>query len=49
MAYLSSQDFTRGDKHDIFWHVLSTGYLYVLFLWAIAIKDFPLFGNFHVK
>ena len=29
--------------YDAFWHVVSTGYFYVLFLWAIALSEFPLF------
>ena len=36
----SSQDFSRSNKHDTFWHVDSTGYFYVLFLWAIAVLSF---------
>ena len=32
--------FCRGNKHDTFWHVLSTRYFYVLFLWVIAVSDF---------
>ena len=40
IAYLSNRDFRRSNKHDTFWHVVSTGYFYVLFLWAIAISDF---------
>ena len=34
----SSWDFSRSNKHDIFWHVVSTGYFYVS--WAIAVLDF---------
>ena len=26
--------------NDIFWHFVSNGYFYVLFLWAIAVSDF---------
>ena len=37
---LSSQDFCQTNKHDKFWHVASTGYLWVLFLWAVAVSDF---------
>ena len=36
----SRWDFSRSNKHDTFWHVVSTGYFYVLFLWAIAVPDF---------
>ena len=32
--------FSRSNKHDIFWLVVSTGYFCVLFLWAIAVSDF---------
>ena len=35
----SSRDFSWSYKHDTFWHVVSTGYFYVLFLWAIAASD----------
>ena len=35
-----NRDLSRSNKHDIFWHVISTGYLYVLFLSAIAVSDF---------
>ena len=37
IASFSSQDFSRNNKHDTFWHV-STGYFYVL--WAIAFQIF---------
>ena len=40
IASFSSQDFSRSNKHDTFWYVVSTGYFYVLFLWVITIKDF---------
>ena len=40
IASFSSQDFIQSNKHDIFWHVVSTGYFYILFLWAIAVSDF---------
>ena len=33
---LSSRDLNRRNKHDSFWLVLSTGYFYILFLWAIV-------------
>ena len=36
----SSRDFSRRNKHDTFWHVLSTGYFYILFLSTIAVSDF---------
>ena len=36
----SSRDFSRRNKHDTFWHVVSTGYFCVLFLWTIAVSDF---------
>ena len=29
-----------NNKHDTFWHFVSTRYFYVLFLWTIAISDF---------
>ena len=34
------QDFNRSNDHDTFWHVVSTGYLHILFLWAIAVSNF---------
>ena len=37
---ISSRDFIRNNNPDTFCHVASTGYFYVLFLWAIAISDF---------
>ena len=37
IASFSSQDFSRDNKHDTFWHV-STGYFYIL--WAIAFQIF---------
>ena len=40
IASFSSRNFSRNNKHDTFWHVVSTQYFYVLFLWAIAITDF---------
>ena len=41
-ASFSSRDFSRSNKHDSCWHVVSTGSFYVLFLWAIAVSDFLL-------
>ena len=40
IAPFSRRDFSRSNKHDTFWYVVSTGYFYVLFLWAIAVSDF---------
>ena len=40
IASLSSRDFGRGNKHGTFWHVVSAGYFYVLFSWAITDSDF---------
>ena len=36
----SSLDLSRSNKHDAFWHVVSTGYFYVLFSSAIAVSNF---------
>ena len=36
----SSLDLSRSNKHDTFWHVVSTGYFYVLFSSAIAVSNF---------
>ena len=36
----SSRDFNRNDKHDTFWHAVTNGYLYFLFLWTIAVSNF---------
>ena len=33
-------EFSRHNKHDSFWLVVSTGYFYILFLWAIDGLDF---------
>ena len=38
------QDVSWSNMHDTFWHVLSTRYFYVLFLWTIAVSDF---SDFH--
>ena len=40
IASFSSRDLGRNNKHDTFWYVVSTGYFYSLFLWAIAVSDF---------
>ena len=32
---------TSGSKNDTSWHVVSAGYFYVSFLWAMAASDFP--------
>ena len=37
----SSRDLGLSNTHDIFWHFVSTGYFYILFLWTIAVSDFP--------
>ena len=36
----SSRDFSRSNRYDTFWYVISTRYFYVLFLWTIAVSDF---------
>ena len=36
----SSRNFNRNNEHDTFWHVVSNGYLYFLFLWTIADSNF---------
>ena len=46
IAIFSSRDFSRINKHDTFWVAVSTGYFYVLFLWAIAVSDCLLLGIF---
>ena len=40
IAFFSSRDLSRRNKHDSFWLVVSTGYFYILFLWAIVVSDF---------
>ena len=40
IASFSSRGFSRSNKHDTFWHVVLTGYFYVLFIWAIAVSAF---------
>ena len=32
IASFSSQDLSQSNKHDTIWHVVSTGYFYILFL-----------------
>ena len=39
-ASFSSRDLSWRNKHDSFWLVVSTGYFYILFLWAIVVSDF---------
>ena len=36
----SSRDLSQRKKHDSFWLALSTGYFYILFLWANVVSDF---------
>ena len=40
IASFSSRDFIQSNKYDTFWNVVSTRYIYVLFLWVIAVLDF---------
>ena len=40
IASFSSRDLSWRNKHDLFWLVASTGYFYILFLWAIIVSDF---------
>ena len=40
ISSFSNRNFRRRNRHDLFWLVLSTGYFYILFLWAIVISDF---------
>ena len=40
IASFSSRDLGRSNKHDTFWHIVSIGYFYILFLRAIAVSDF---------
>ena len=40
IAPFSRRDVSRSNKHDTFWHAVSTGYFYVLFLWPIVVSDF---------
>ena len=35
---MTHSDMLRN-KHDTFWHVVTTGYFYVSFLWTIAVSD----------
>ena len=35
-----SRGFSQSNKHDTFWYVVSSGYFYVLFLWAIVVSAF---------
>ena len=43
----SSTDFSRSKKYDTFWHVVLTGYFYVLFLWAIVVSYFLFYYHFY--
>ena len=40
ISSFSSRDLNRRNKHDSFWVVVSTGYFYILFLWAIVVSNF---------
>ena len=40
IATFPSRDLSRSDKHDLFWHFVSTEYFYVLYLLTIAASDF---------
>ena len=40
ISSFSSRDLSQYNKHDSFWLVVSTGYFYILFLWAIVVSDF---------
>ena len=42
IASFSSEDFSQSNNHDTFWHVVSTGYFGILFLWAIAVYLFQI-------
>ena len=41
ISSFSSRDLTRRNQHDLFWLVVSTGYVYISFLWAIVVSDCP--------
>ena len=50
IASCSCRDLSRGNKHDLFWLVVSAGSLYILFLWAIVVSDFlPLEIQTHLR
>ena len=38
--FSSSRDLSRRNKHDSSWFLVSTGYFYVSFLWAIVFSGF---------
>ena len=40
IASFSGWDLSRHNKHDSFWLVALTGYLYILFFWVIVFSDF---------
>ena len=35
-----SWNFSQSNKHDTFWHIVLTGFFYLLFLRAIVVSDF---------
>ena len=41
ISSFSNLNLSWGNKHDSFWLVVSTGYFYILFSWAIVVSDFP--------
>ena len=40
IASFSCREFSRSNRDDTFWDVVSTGYFYVLFSWTIAVSGF---------
>ena len=40
IATFSKQNLRRSNKHDSFWHIVSTGYFHILFLWVIVVSNF---------
>ena len=41
ISSFSNRDLTKRNQHDLFWLIVSTGYVYILFLWAIVVSDCP--------
>ena len=46
IASFFSRDFSRVNEHNTFWHTVSTGYFYVLFLWVFVVSDFCLLETY---
>ena len=49
ISSFSSRDLYRRNKHDLFWLVVSTGYFYILFLWAIVVWKISKWSTWYIS